>query len=385
MKLDEKLPFLGALLKKEQDLRRSPRRFGAGRRHAGLSGARCSSLPLRAARAQGAGGHAGGAGARAGARGGPARQLARRLLPRGARAAGPHRGAPRRVRPGVPRALQGRRGRRACSSTRGAARVAQATRERSAATLTPEERGAARGARPRRRCEQLFEERLREQKERHDGGNHWIGTGGHLALRPRGARRAPGIRVGRRRAAAGSAIADRATRASTRATATTWCSTCGRSRWRCASCGRSRARARADELDLDGTIDATAKNAGELEVVTRPPRRPNTRVILLMDVGGSMDPYAQLVSRLFTRGEQGHALQGAAHLLLPQLRLRAASTRPTRFDDADHACRELLARVRHALQARHGRRRADGALRAASRAGGTVDYGDGRASRASSG
>ena len=45
-----------------------------------------------------------------------------------------------------------------------------------------------------------------------------------------------------------------------------------------------------DELDLEGTIDATAKNAGELEVVTRPPRRPNTRVILMMDVGGSMDP-----------------------------------------------------------------------------------------------
>ena len=33
-------------------------------------------------------------------------------------------------------------------------------------------------------------------------------------------------------------------------------------------------------LDLDGTIDATAKNAGELEVVTRPPRRPDTRVLL---------------------------------------------------------------------------------------------------------
>jgi len=55
-----------------------------------------------------------------------------------------------------------------------------------------------------------------------------------------------------------------------------------------------------DELDLQGTIDATARNAGELEVVTRAPRRPNTRVLLLMDVGGSMDPYAHLVSRLFS-------------------------------------------------------------------------------------
>ncbi|MBX5484966.1 MAG: VWA domain-containing protein, partial [Myxococcaceae bacterium] len=54
------------------------------------------------------------------------------------------------------------------------------------------------------------------------------------------------------------------------------------------------------ELDLEETIAATAKNAGELEVVMRPPLRPNTRVVLLMDVGGSMDPYAHLVSRLFT-------------------------------------------------------------------------------------
>ena len=55
-----------------------------------------------------------------------------------------------------------------------------------------------------------------------------------------------------------------------------------------------------DELDLDGTIDATAKNAGEIEVVLRPPRKPNVRFLLVMDVGGSMEPYAHLVSRLFT-------------------------------------------------------------------------------------
>jgi uncharacterized protein with von Willebrand factor type A (vWA) domain len=55
-----------------------------------------------------------------------------------------------------------------------------------------------------------------------------------------------------------------------------------------------------EELDLDGTIDKTASNAGELEVVTRPPIRPNTRVILMMDVGGSMDPYVDLMSRVFS-------------------------------------------------------------------------------------
>ena len=58
------------------------------------------------------------------------------------------------------------------------------------------------------------------------------------------------------------------------------------------------------ELDVEGTIDATAKNAGELEVVIRPPRRPDTRVILAMDVGGSMDPYADAVSQLFSAAKK---------------------------------------------------------------------------------
>ena len=46
----------------------------------------------------------------------------------------------------------------------------------------------------------------------------------------------------------------------------------------------------AEELDVEGTIDATAKNGGELEVKTRPPRRPATRVILMMDVGDRWIP-----------------------------------------------------------------------------------------------
>lgn len=55
-----------------------------------------------------------------------------------------------------------------------------------------------------------------------------------------------------------------------------------------------------EELDLERTIAETARNAGELEVCTRPPARANTRVILMMDVGGSMDPYVQMMSRLFS-------------------------------------------------------------------------------------
>ena len=55
----------------------------------------------------------------------------------------------------------------------------------------------------------------------------------------------------------------------------------------------------ADELDLDGTIRATAEH-GYLDVQTRPERRNAVRVLLLLDVGGSMDPYVQMVEELFS-------------------------------------------------------------------------------------
>src|SRR5256885_650883 len=55
-----------------------------------------------------------------------------------------------------------------------------------------------------------------------------------------------------------------------------------------------------EELDLEETIDKTGRNAGDIDIVFRPPRRNRVKVVLLMDVGGSMDPHAELVSRLFT-------------------------------------------------------------------------------------
>ncbi len=55
-----------------------------------------------------------------------------------------------------------------------------------------------------------------------------------------------------------------------------------------------------DELDLDKTIDKTAKNYGDIELVFDKKRKNNVRMILLMDVGGSMTPYAHLVNLLFS-------------------------------------------------------------------------------------
>jgi len=147
----------------------------------------------------------------------------------------------------------------------------------------------------------LFEERLREQKERHDGGNRWIGTGGTSpfganGMHPTGLRVGP---MGGGKSAVGIADA-RAYRAY-------------RSdivldvRQIEVALRKLRAFAREGaelELDLDETIDETARNGGELEIVMRPPKKPNVRVLLLMDLGGSMDPYAELVSQIFSAAKR---------------------------------------------------------------------------------
>jgi uncharacterized protein with von Willebrand factor type A (vWA) domain len=55
-----------------------------------------------------------------------------------------------------------------------------------------------------------------------------------------------------------------------------------------------------DELNIDKTIDKTAKNGGDIEIVFEKRRKNNVKLILLMDVGGSMTPYAHLVNLLFS-------------------------------------------------------------------------------------
>jgi hypothetical protein len=147
----------------------------------------------------------------------------------------------------------------------------------------------------------LFEERMREQKERHDGGNRWIGTGGTSPFGQQGAHPS-GLRVGARgggRSAMGVADARRFQPYRSDLVLDV--------RQIEVALRKLRAFAREGhdlELDLDETIDKTCKNAGELEIVLRPPKKPNVRVLLLMDVGGSMDPHAQLVSQLFSAAKR---------------------------------------------------------------------------------
>lgn len=142
---------------------------------------------------------------------------------------------------------------------------------------------------------QALAERLAEQRERHQGGARWIGTAGtspfgHAGFHPEGVRRGgPG-----RHARAVKVWEQRAFRdlddhgpLETRDFALALRRL------------RRLARAGADvELDLEGTIDGTARSAGRLDLRFRPERHNAIKVLLLLDVGGSMDAHVRLCARL---------------------------------------------------------------------------------------
>jgi uncharacterized protein with von Willebrand factor type A (vWA) domain len=163
------------------------------------------------------------------------------------------------------------------------------------AGLTDEQRKAL-GELDFERLRELFEQRLREQKERHDRGNRWIGTGGTSPFGS-GGTNPTGMRVGGGGGRSAMAVADQRLFKEYRRDVVLDVRQIDVALRGLRRLGREGAQ---EELDLDETVDQTCKNAGELEIIFRPPRRNRVKVVLLMDVGGSMDPHAELVSRLFT-------------------------------------------------------------------------------------
>ena len=144
---------------------------------------------------------------------------------------------------------------------------------------------------------ELFKKRLEEQKERHAGGNKWIGTGGTSAF-GHGGYHPEGIRVG-------------GPSAGNRTAVKVWekrefrdyddSQELGTRNFKMALRRLRRfARDGAElELDLDGTISHTAKNAGFLDLRMVPERHNAVKVLMLLDVGGSMDDHIQRVEELF--------------------------------------------------------------------------------------
>ena len=147
--------------------------------------------------------------------------------------------------------------------------------------------------------QRLFEERLAEQTEAHHGGNKWVGTGGtspfgHSGVHP------GGIRVGgesRSRSAVKVAGERRYRGYRTDVRVGVRQFELALRRLRQLS---SRNEGPADELDLEATVDETAEQAGRLSLVWQKSRKNAVKVLLAMDVGGSMHPYLRLCSQLFS-------------------------------------------------------------------------------------
>ena len=152
---------------------------------------------------------------------------------------------------------------------------------------------------------ETLRKRLEEQKERHEGGSKWIGTGGtspfgNSGQNPQGVRiggkggNKSGVKVWEQRAYRDyddtQELGTRNIKVALR---------------------RLRKFAREGnefELDLPDTIRATAANAGYLDIKMIPERHNNVKVLLLMDVGGTMDEHIQRVEELFSavKGEFKH-------------------------------------------------------------------------------
>ena len=165
--------------------------------------------------------------------------------------------------------------------------------------LSPEERAAIK-ALDTDELRKMLEERMREQHERHEGGSKWIGTGGTSPFGS-GGFHPSGIRIGGGGGRSALAVAESRRFRAYRSDVVLDVRSMEVALRKLKGLAREGAEL---ELDLDETIDATAREGGELQIVMRPPRKPNVKVLLLMDVGGSMDPHAHLVSRLFSAAKR---------------------------------------------------------------------------------
>ena len=150
---------------------------------------------------------------------------------------------------------------------------------------------------------ETLKERLKEQKKRHQGGNKWIGTGGASPFGS-GGYNPEGIRIGNEGRRQGRAVKVWEQRIWSDLDDT---KTLGIRDIRVAV-RRLRKFAREgfpEEFDIEETINSTAKNAGYLDVKLRPERKNRVKLLLFLDVGGSMDPHVEACEELFsaTRSE----------------------------------------------------------------------------------
>ena len=164
--------------------------------------------------------------------------------------------------------------------------------------LTDEEKGLIKSMGGLDKLLERLRELMKEQKNRHQGGNKWIGTGGTSPFGAYGFN-PEGIRIGQEESRHRRAVKvwdkrefrdlDDGVELQTRNMKM--------------ALRRLRILTREgvdEELDLDGTIDRTSRNAGFLELEMVPAKKNNVKVLLFLDIGGSMDDHIELCSRLFS-------------------------------------------------------------------------------------
>ena len=145
---------------------------------------------------------------------------------------------------------------------------------------------------------ETLKKRFEEQKERHEGGSKWIGTGGTSPFGAYG-QNPQGIRIGQDKGRNKSAVKVWDQRSykdydDTQELGTRNIKVALRRLRKFAREGHE------EELDLETTISKTAANAGYLDIKMRPERHNNVKVLLLMDVGGTMDEHIARVEELFS-------------------------------------------------------------------------------------
>jgi len=164
--------------------------------------------------------------------------------------------------------------------------------------LSPEEKAKIEAMGGWEKLMETLRKRLEEQKGRHQGGSKWIGTAGTSPFGAYGYN-PEGVRIGQDKSRNRSAVKvwdqreyrnlDESVELGTRNIKI--------------ALRRLRKFARdgaPEELDLDTTIDKTARNAGWLDLQMRPERHNAVKVLLFLDIGGSMDDHIKLCEEMFS-------------------------------------------------------------------------------------
>jgi uncharacterized protein with von Willebrand factor type A (vWA) domain len=164
--------------------------------------------------------------------------------------------------------------------------------------LSPEEKAMIESLGGWEKLMETLKKRLEEQQGRHQAGNKWIGTAGTSPFGAYGYN-PEGIRIGQDKSRNRSAVKvwdareyrnlDDSVELGTRNIKV--------------ALRRLRKFAREgapEELDLDTTIDKTARNAGYLDLMMRPERHNAVKVLMFLDIGGTMDDHIKLCEELFS-------------------------------------------------------------------------------------